>query len=428
MPIYEFTYIATNPIIIFVIYRLFHVFLGEKVKNRKTEIISYVIYFVLLSIIIFITRIPVILLVFNLLSFVLISLNYKASFYKKIIVSSLMYSSLLVVEIIVSMTMGFLNISIYKNSSFNSVLGIILIRSISMILAYLISKYSYSKKKSYDLPKIYYLAFSIILFGTLYLFISSLEKNNLSVYNVLINGFILLIVNITMIIIDERIYNSIIINNEKNILKQQNRAYENQIEIINQSNENVRAMKHDIKNHIIMLNELYKSGNKKEIEDYTQKILDNIESDSISKSNNFIIDSIINFKLAVLKDTDTKINLDINVSQNIHILAYDLTIILGNLLDNAVTAILKSKEKKLDLIMSCNMGNLIILMDNSFNGDLIIENNKFKTTKLFKYGHGMGFNNISKVLENYGGEIRIEHTNNTFSVAVIIPYEDYKQE
>ena len=74
------------------------------------------------------------------------------------------------------------------------------------------------------------------------------------------------------------------------------------------------------------------------------------------------------------------------------------------------------------------MENLIILIDNSFNGDLIIENNKFKTTKPFKYGHGMGFNNISNVLENYGGEIRIEHTNNTFSVAVIIPYEDYKQE
>lgn len=52
----------------------------------------------------------------------------------------------------------------------------------------------------------------------------------------------------------------------------------------------------------------------------------------------------------------------------------------------------------------------------------------FKTTKPFKYSHGMGFNNISKGLENHGGEIRIEHTNNTFSVAVIIPYEDYKQE
>ena len=55
----------------------------------------------------------------------------------------------------------------------------------------------------------------------MYLFIGSLEKNNLSVYNVLIDGSILLIVNITMIIIDERIYNSIIISNEKNILKQQ---------------------------------------------------------------------------------------------------------------------------------------------------------------------------------------------------------------
>ena len=427
MPIYELTYLATNPIIIFVIYRLFHTFLGEKVKNKRIESISYLVYFVLLSIIIFVTRIPIILLVFHLLSFILISLNYKSSVQKKIVVSSLIYSSLLIIEIFVSIAMGFLNISIYKNSSFNSVLGIILMRAINMIITHLVSRYNYSKKVNYILPHLYYLAFSIILFGTLYLFIGSLEKPNLSIYNVLINGSILLIVNITMIVIDEKIYNSIIVANEKNILKQQNIAYENQFEIINQSNENIRAIKHDIKNHIIILNELYQSGNKQEIEHYTEKILDNIESSAISKSNNFIIDSIINFKLAALKNTKTKINLDINVPQNIHILAYDLTVILGNLLDNAITAILKSDDKKLNLIISCSMGNIIILIDNSFNGDLIIENGKFKTTKTFKCNHGIGLNNISKTLENYGGEMRTEYTNDTFSVSVIIPCENYRQ-
>lgn len=212
--------------------------------------------------------------------------------------------------------------------------------------------------------------------------------------------------------------------NEKNILKQQNIAYENQAEIISQSTESIKSLKHDIKNHLIMLDQMYKNDKKDEVEPYIRKILKEIDSGAFSQSNNFVIDSIVNFKLRKLQNTDTKIYLDISVPQSINILAYDITVILGNLLDNAITAILQSDNKKLDLQISCNRGNLIILMDNSFDGKLIIENGKFKTTKSFKVNHGIGLANIEKSLESYGGEIRTEYTSDTFSVDVIVPYKN----
>lgn len=421
---YEIIHIVTNTIFTFAIYKLFHTFFNEDVYDRKIEKLSYLLYFVSSSALIFITRIPLIILIFTVSFLFIISLNYKSSIQKKIIVSSLIYAILFVIEILVSVSIGFIDISAVNSSTFNSVVGLILIRTITMIVAYLLNRYKSSSRKDFQIPKIYYFAFIIILFGTLYLFVTSLENDNLTIYNVLVSGAILITVNVTMIMIDEKIYNSIVATNEKYILKQQNIAYENQAEIINQSTESIKALKHDMKNHFIMLNEMYKNSKKDEIETYIGKLLDEIDSGGFSQSNNFVIDSIINFKLRKLQDTDTKINIDISVPQSINILAYDITVILGNLLDNAITAILKSKNKKLDLRISCNMGNLIILMDNSFDGKLIIENGKFKTTKPFRANHGIGLANIEKSLENYGGEMRTEYTTDTFSVDVIIPYEN----
>lgn len=421
---YELVNIITNPIFVFAVFKLFRAFLGDEVYNKKVEIISYFIYFLLSSAIIFVTRIPLVMLIFTVLSFFLISLNYKSKLYKKIITTVFIYSILFVIEIIVSVAVGFLDISAISNSTFNSIIGIILIRTVTIIVAYVISKLKNARRKDFTLPKLYYVALTVILFGTIFLFAASLESDNLTIYNVVFSGAVLITVNITMMSIDEKIYNSIIAINEKNILKQQNIAYENQAEIINQSTETIRALKHDMKNHLMMLDEMYANDKKNEIDPYIKEIMAQMDSGAFSQSNNFVIDSIVNFKLGKLKDKDVDIKVNINVPQVLNILAYDLTVILGNLLDNAITAVEQSKEKRLVLRISCNKGNLIILLDNSFNGNLIVENGKFKTTKEFKVDHGIGLTNVEKVLENYKGEIQIKHTEDAFSVSVIIPYEE----
>ena len=422
MSLYEQVYIITNIIYIFAIYKLFHVFFDKTACDNKIKIITLSMYFIALSAGIFITRIPIITLLINLVFLFITSFSYKSSLQKKLIATSCIYSLILIIELTTQVFFGFVELSGMKDSTVNSISILIFLRVIILIIAYLMSRYRNSFKKDHNIPKIYYSAFSVVLFGTLYLFISLLENENITINHIIVNATVLIIVNITMIIIDEKIYNAIISENEKNILKQQNSAYENQTEIINQSTEAIKILKHDFKNHLIMLSNLYLNSKSEEIEPYINNLLGTIENELFSNSNNFVIDSIINFKLRNLENTGMKIYVDVSVPQTVNIMAYDLTTILANLLDNAIISSKKSEQKIIDIKISSKMDNLIILIDNSYDGNIIVENGKFKTTKHFKSNHGLGIMSVEKVLMKYDGEITTEHTSNIFFTSVIIPY------
>jgi len=323
---------------------------------------------------------------------------------------------------IVSVIFGYIDISIVNDSSFNSAVGIILIRVVTLIVAYLINKLMQARNNNLKIPKIYYLAFTVIQMGTLYLYIVSLESNNLSIQSILMRGAILIIINLTMILIDEKIYYSMVIQSEKQMLKEQNIVYEKQIKLMDQSTRAMKVLKHDMKNHLTVLHGIYSKRNSEESDVYFKRIIDEIEGNDYSQSGNFIIDSMINFKLGQLRKTEYQLSLDLNVPQKLDISTYDLTVILGNLLDNAITAIKKADRKLLDLSISCSMGNLIIILKNSYNGPLKIENGKFLSTKKNKENHGIGLSNIKQSLNNYDGEIRLEYSKDIFSAHVIIPY------
>lgn len=422
MSAYEIVYILTNILYLFAVNKMLNFMFDKEECKEKSKKIIFIFYYVVLSGLIFITRVPIVIFAINIVFLSFLTLCFKSSVQRKIMSVVLIYSVGLVIELISLAIFGFFEFSGFEDSTFNSITILIFLRVVTLVVVHLITRYKKSLKNSYKISKIYYLTFSIVLFGTLYLFIAQLESQNLTVSKLVISGAILIIVNVTMIIIDDKIYNSIVTENEKNMLKQQNIAYENQMEIINQSTEEIRLLKHDFKNHLLMLSNIYKSDKKEEFELYIDKILGNIENDTISNSNNFVIDSILNFKLRSIKDSDININLDINVPISVDIYAYDLTSILSNLLDNAVTACEKSKDKKLNIKIISKMGNLIILIDNSYDGKIICENGKLKTTKLFKSEHGLGIKSVEKTLEKYGGELRFDYTSNVFSTSVLIPY------
>lgn len=420
---YSITHIVTNILYAFSIYKLFRTFAVLKQGREKKEIIAYIVYYLLSSVLVFITRVPLVTFLFTITSIFLISFNYNLQKYKRIMIVFLICAILLVTELIISVAFGVVISPMTNNKNYDAVTALILTRTITMIISYLLNRYIRPLNQTIKIPTIYYYSIITILCGTLYLFIVTLQNEFITMNSILLRGFVLIVVNVTMVLIDEKIYKSIILENEKNILEVQNNAHESQINIINQSVETVRIMKHDMKNHVLMIQNLYENGKDNEAEKYINKTLQEIENSSFSNSNNFIIDSIINFKLNAIKDKNVAINLDVCVPQVLNISSNDITAILGNLLDNAISAVMKVERKVLDLQISCKMGNLIILMDNSYDGNIIYDNGKLKTTKLFKSNHGLGISSIEKVLDKYGGEIRIEHTRDTFSVAVVIPYE-----
>ena len=77
-----------------------------------------------------------------------------------------------------------------------------------------------------------------------------------------------------------------------------------------------------------------------------------------------------------------------------------LGILLGVYLDNAIEATAVTEDKSLSIEMYIQNGDVLIIISNTFNNEIIYDNdsNKFKTTK--GVGHGYGLQLVSKVLNN----------------------------
>lgn len=424
MTYFEIIYILTNFIYSLSIKKMYETFFDEKPYNKKIEVISYIIYTIALSLIIFVTRIPYITLMFNLSSFFLISFNYKSLFPKRILVSMLTYSMFLIIEIIIAPIFEYLDICLSKESEFRSATGLVAMRIVTLFLSHLINKFLKFKDKDFSIPFEYYALFIFAMSGNLYLYLSSLNNKEISILGALIKSIVFIATNMIIIIIDDRTYKLLINSEERAVLKEQNKAYENQVQLINQSNETIKSLKHNMNNHIIMLGEMLKCDKKEDVENYLGEIIKNINGDEISNSNNFVIDSIVNFKIRQAISNGICPDININVPQEMNILSSDLTAILGNLIDNAITATLNCKNKKLNLSISYNMGNLIILTENPYNGNLKIENGQFHTTKKSDGNHGLGLLSVKKTVEKYYGELRVDYNDEIFSVCAVIPIKN----
>lgn len=425
MSVYEIIFILTTPLCTISIYLLNHVFFNENKHSKTVEIVAYILYTILLSIIFIWIRVPIAFLLLNLICFFIISLNYYSSILKRVLNVFIVYTILFAIEIIIWGLIGFFELNMFQYNQFDSIIGVLLVRLLSISISYIVYKYAKNNAETITVPAYYYILYIGLIIGIMWMFLFSLENEKLTMWYILISSGVLVIVIISIILINEIAYKSFQAKFEMAILKQQNESYENQAEIIKQSIQSIRSVKHDINNHIASIISIYENNSPSVAKEYVTQIINDINNkNDIINSGNFIVDSILNFKLSKLLKTDTELSINVKIPERMDIAAYDITGILGNLLDNAIAAIEKCTDnKKLFLDISIRKQNLVILIDNSYNGELTIKNGSFVSLKQDKDNHGLGIKNVEKILLKYGGSLQIEHTETIFSVSVLIPFE-----
>ena len=107
------------------------------------------------------------------------------------------------------------------------------------------------------------------------------------------------------------------------------------------------------------------------IADYVQNMGAFIENkNQYSNSGNREVDSILNYMLNRAQKTLERVEYKINIPKEIHIQTFDLNIILGNLLENAISAAGSSKDKWLSVFIRYEKGMLFINIRNSYEGSI----------------------------------------------------------
>ena len=208
---------------------------------------------------------------------------------------------------------------------------------------------------------------------------------------------------------------------ENDIYKQQTYAYQNQLDVIMESQSRIRALKHDMKNHILALQMLLQKKDWEEADRYLSSMQDFMANPlEYITTGNDTMDSLLNYKLQRANDVLNTVETRINIPERLILHSFDLNVVLGNLIDNAVEAASQTEEKKLKIAIKLDKGILFINIRNSCQGIADGKIQRLETTKEDASNHGIGLSNVRRIVEKYHGDMDLICENGNMEADIIM--------
>lgn len=230
--------------------------------------------------------------------------------------------------------------------------------------------------------------------------------------------------------------------------QQKSGQYQSQITAYKMLEEQYRQaerLRHDMKNHIIALSGLLENKDYKKMAEYLNTMGHNGNLSGKETSGNTTIDAILYQKRMFAEQKNILWECDVTIPKTCGINEFDLCVLFGNLLDNAVEACermhsdgnpfinIQSKTVKdcflLEVRNSTDMTDMAdtkyCSADISSTGHLkTYTSNMLHSRKENPEKHGIGLLNIDDVVRNYSGVMDIEVTEGIFTISILIPMHD----
>ena len=92
--LYTLTYLLSQALGVYAVYKLIGAFFNERIATKKTEITAFVGYYVLTSLIYLVINIPLINFAVNLIAVFLLTFLYSSTIRKKLLTALLTYGNL----------------------------------------------------------------------------------------------------------------------------------------------------------------------------------------------------------------------------------------------------------------------------------------------------------------------------------------------
>lgn len=222
-----------------------------------------------------------------------------------------------------------------------------------------------------------------------------------------------------------------------------NRQYEMEKEIVRLKTEQAELIKrdfqnlnraysanatlyHDLHNHLEALYSYISNGQTEYALNYIEDLRTPVGKIACSIwTGDEAVDYLISSKISAADRSGIKTKVNIEFPQHTNIKSVDLTTILGNLLDNALEAIIRSKREQPFLYLTIRRINdmLIIKVENSYTQEPFSAGLELKTTKGNSALHGWGLKSARAVAEQYDGTLELAHENGVFCAVATLCFE-----
>ena len=431
----------------------FYPFMTEKKEQRKSRIKKVLMVFLIYTVLYFIGMAAfvygwlcmIIVLILLVAASKFLDMDKEFTFFLGVIFFCTRDLSMLAMESIDFLSSGYFAEKeetveyIFRNAALNYVFVVVLQITLFSVMLYAAARLLKKKTMKLHIKELCYLLLipiTGILFGNIIFRLLIVVKNNL-VFQLYEQFPVFLGI---MPVVAALFYAGILITivsyqkmiglqeeKEKYFVEQQQvHAIQERMEEVEQFYHGIRQMKHEMKNHMTNIKGLVRNGSYGDIEQYIDQMDESMNVFELSiKTGNAVTDVIVNDKQKAAEKQGILFQSEFSYPKSDGYNAYDIGVIINNLLQNALEACEKMAEGKRYIYLSGRQKKkfYVINVKNSFEGEVTFDtktnlplSTKGKDTAL----HGIGLSNVKREADKYMGDVDIRAKKNEFSVTVLL--------
>ena len=213
-----------------------------------------------------------------------------------------------------------------------------------------------------------------------------------------------------------------VLKNQNHQLTLQKLQYENLKDKILET----RRAKHDIRHHIAVMAGYLQDKKYDELETYLAGYQSSFpDNSSVILCKNYTVNLLLLYFVEQAKAHNISFSVLADIPEKISIAENDLSVLLGNLIENAIDACLNLPEAQRHIIIRAKLKDnaLVLTIDNPYEGEpKRNKNGEYLSSK--HDGIGLGIESARQITLHYNGTFLIEQKNGMFFVSVLLNLPD----
>ena len=292
-------------------------------------------------------------------------------------------------------------------------------------LTYVLYVLYINTKKMREFHTHYQMYFNLVIFGismmlsyvTLYI---CLENTTNYLLLVIFSTIVLLI--ILCISLYDKFLSILNENAQYRIQAEVNRLEQKYTEHIEDNLKELHSLRHDIKNHLIIIDGYADQQNYNKIHEYINRIAGNFTKQALIETPSPTVSALLNEKQELSRQQKVNCTITANFPY-VNIDDFTIVTILGNLFDNAITAASKCSDGWITANLHQTDSYLEITINNNHKEQIQEKDGIFTSTKKESQNmfHGIGIKNVRRAVEAANGQIDITYSADSFHVYVLVP-------
>lgn len=204
---------------------------------------------------------------------------------------------------------------------------------------------------------------------------------------------------------------------DRNLLQIATQSLNERMKLMDNYIGELSIQKHDTRHFNATILELLQTGNTDKAVEYLKSSLNSTQERPKDYCENSAVNAVLSYYISMAQQNGITCETKLNIPENLETDSLELSMVMANLLENAVNATVRSTESKIQ-ITAVFTGQLLVEIVNPYNGEILFDENGYPVSG--EKDHGIGTKSVIAFCEKNGAEIIYSAGDNLFHVRMIL--------